>query len=162
MKIIVNIKIKSTRRSVAPYELSFASFSELLKSLKEKLEDMGFYNVEANRIHVIAGTPISSDNYIDFIVDNTLSVLYDNVVAPYGAYEYDRVDGLIFFFHTAENCHKKYPHIHVRYSGEEISIYLLKNKIIGSLSNKKMLKRAVEYVNEHFDELIFEWNKIVG
>ena len=143
-----------------PYKLCFSSFSELVASLKEKLLLAGIEKVDESRLCHVDGTPVSCESYIDRVIDNTLTVSYHNVVAPHGAKEFDRKDGLVFFFHTAEGSHRQYPHIHVRCSGEEVSIYLLTQKIVGNFSNKRMLKKAVHYVTENLDKLILEWNKI--
>lgn len=160
--IRINITIKSSRKLILSYDISFSSFSELLSSIRTKIESIGIQNIQDNKIHSIDGTPLNSNNYKNFIVDNSIDIIYDNIIAPYGAYEYDRVGGLVFFFHTAENCHKKFPHIHVRYSGEEISIYLLTNRIVGKFSNKKMLKFAAEYVAKNVNQLLVEWNRITS
>ena len=158
--IVINIEIKSTRKRLPPYKLSFSSFSELMASLKEKLLLAGLERGDESRLCYIDGTPVSCDSYIDRVVDHTLTVSYHNVVAPYGAKEFGRKDGLVFFFHTAEGSHLQYPHVHVRCSGEEVSIYLLTQKIVGNFSNKRMLKKAVDYVAENLDKLMLQWNEI--
>lgn len=160
MDIVINIRIASIGQYLDSYTLSFSSFSELIISLKKKIITVGISNAEDDRFCSIDGIQLNENNYLNFITDHSLHVLYNNIVTPFGAYEYDRVDGLVFFFHTAENSHQKYPHIHVRYSGEELSIYLLSHQIIGSFSNKKMMRKAIAYVEKNSSNLILEWNKL--
>lgn len=88
------------------------------------------------------------------------TIIYSDIVAPQGAYVYDREDGIDFFFHTSENDHLANPHIHARYAGEEISIYFSNFKVIGEFKSKKKQKQAVAYVQTNLDKLQKQWENI--
>lgn len=93
--------------------------------------------------------------------DNAVELIYSEVVAPNCAYRYGEQEGVIFFFHTEENNHLFFPHIHASYSGKEIQIALDSGSIIGSLGNRKKEKAALKYVADNKDKMLLEWNRLI-
>lgn len=162
MQLSLYIEIAFTRRKLGPFFISVSNAEDVLFSIKEKLLEYGLKNVNENEFYTQNKIPLNKENILNHIVNNTLFVIYNNLVAPYGAYEYGREDGMLFFFHTSETPHKHFPHIHVRYSGEIISIYLPTLKTEGKFSNKKIMKRALAYVKINQKAILKKWNEIIG
>ncbi len=98
------------------------------------------------------GEEISSDVY---------SVMYSEVKSPNNAYRYAEKDGVTFYFHTNENNHMFFPHIHASYSGKEIFISLKTLETTGSLNNRKKEKIAKKYVSQNKVKLLDEWNRLI-
>ena len=71
-------------------------------------------------------------------------------------------EGIKFFFHTNEkNIHHK-PHIHCKYSGEEMRIDLVDDIIIDKpFKTSKKSKIALEFCKQYKKELIDYWDKVV-
>lgn len=94
-----------------------------------------------------------------------VTIYYMDVHAPQNAVIYARVNGFLYFFHTSEGGHENYPHVHVRYSGEEFFISLRDFKPPKKLPKKiksRNINEAIEYVKAHKEELMDEWNRIHG
>ncbi len=71
-------------------------------------------------------------------------------------------EGIKFFFHTNEKSIHHMPHIHCKYSGEEIRIDLTNILIIDKpFKNKKKSKVALDFCRKYKHELIEYWNKVV-
>ena len=87
-------------------------------------------------------------------------IIVSMVVAPQNAQEFARENGIMYYFHTAEQSHKCFPHIHAEYSGETISIYLNDFHTVGEMKNKKA-KEAVAFVRKNAKSIKAEWNKIM-
>lgn len=108
---------------------------------------------------------ISSDNgwirmtELETIPDNA-TILYSDLVYPRSAAEWDRKNGIVYFFHISEKGHEKFPHIHARYSGEEISIYFSDFRYLGSMKNRAKLKEAINYVKDNIESLKEEWTRL--
>ena len=51
------------------------------------------------------------------------------------------------------------PHIHVRYAGRRTSINIDNKEVKGDLP-KRYLKIVFEWMDEHHDELIENWNRL--
>lgn len=64
----------------------------------------------------------------------------------------DETNGIRYFLHPKETNHS--PHIHAKFSGEEISIYLITGKIEGSFKSKTKMKQAQKYVNDNKEYLM--------
>ena len=88
------------------------------------------------------------------------TVIYSDIPAQNNAYIYDRKDGIDYFFHTSEKEHAKYPHVHARYSGKEISIYFSDFSVKGKFESIPKQKQAVAYVKENLEKLNKEWERI--
>jgi len=93
--------------------------------------------------------------------DDGTTVVYLDIVKLDNAKEYDRKNGIVYFFHTAEHGHLAYPHIHARHSGDDISIYLKDYHIIGKFKSGTKQKEAVEYVKSNRNQIGAEWNSII-
>lgn len=89
-------------------------------------------------------------------------IVYNAVIALSNAYEYCRKDGIVYFFHTSEKCHREYPHIHAGCGGEEISIYFSDLRIVGKTKSRALRKKAVDFVRENLDALTSEWQRITA
>ena len=89
------------------------------------------------------------------------TIVYLDIVSPNNSGEFDRENGIIYFFHTSENGHLLYPHIHAQYAGDEICIYLKDYRIIGKFESRTKQKEAIEYVKKHRKAVSREWNRIM-
>ena len=98
---------------------------------------------------------------LNLIESEDISIVYHNIVAPYGAYEYARFNGISFVFHTKESNHRFFPHVHAKYGNDEISIYLHDLRVVGKMS-PNIKRTAVEYVKNHLDDFLKEWNNIIN
>lgn len=99
--------------------------------------------------------------YDENLISDGVTIVYSNVVAPDNAYEYARDNGIVYFFHTNEANHRFQPHIHARYSGEEIKVHFKNFRVEGKFKNKQKQKEAISYIKENINELIEEWHKII-
>ncbi len=160
-EIIVKIKIAFSRKELEPFAVPLLVSEEIISILKEKLFDYGLTEIKEDAFYTLDGIKIDKDNLLANIKDGSLSILYNNIIPPYGAYEYDRRDGIVFYFHTAEAPHRNFPHIHAWYSGETISIYLSDYRTVGHFLNRKKEKLAVAYVVEKNEELLQKWNELI-
>ena len=86
---------------------------------------------------------------------------YVNIVPINNAVEFARKDGIVFFFHTSEHGHQNNPHIHAKYSGDEISIYFSDLHIVGHMKSSAKQRMAITYVKENLREMLDEWGKIM-
>ena len=87
------------------------------------------------------------------------SILYMAIVATNNAYEYAREDGIVYFFHTAEQGHRDYPHVHAKHGDEEISVYFSDFHIVGTMK-PPIRKKALRYIKGNVKKLAEEWNRI--
>lgn len=158
---IVKIKIAFSRKELEPFSVPLSTSGEIISIIKEKLFDCGFAEIKEDAFCTLDGIRIDKNNLLANIKDGVLSVLYNNVIPPYGAYEYERKDGVVFYFHTAEAPHRNFPHIHAWHSGETISIYLSDYRTVGHFSNRKKEKSAVAYVKENSADILQKWNEII-
>ena len=70
--------------------------------------------------------------------------------------------GIHFFFHTNEKDRHNKPHIHCKYSGEELRIDLNRLTIMDKeFKNNRINKLAIECVRKNQDSLIKYWNEVV-
>ncbi len=116
------------------------------------------FNQERLRIRTLDKLlPISKELFFDL---QEATLLYLAVVPANAAAVYDREDGLIYFFHTNERNHLYYPHIHVKYNDEEISISLKDFSLTGNFESLKKMKVAIRYVKNHQQKLMTEWDRI--
>ncbi len=77
------------------------------------------------------------------------------------AAEYARENGIVYFFHTSEKSHLKYPHIHAEYSGEQIKISLNNFQVEGRFKSLQKQKEAVKFVKKNFEAMRREWFRIM-
>ena len=90
------------------------------------------------------------------------TVLYVDIIAPDNAKEFERKDGIKFFFHTSEEGHLNNPHIHAEYSGDEISIYFSDLRVDGEMKSPKVQRKAIEYVKANLAQMRASWDKIIN
>lgn len=98
---------------------------------------------------------------VELLRSDNVCVAYVDIIKLDNAYEYCRENGISYFFHLSEASHRPFPHIHARYSGEEISIFLNNLKVEGKFGSKTKQREAVEYVKSHKDDLLQEWFRIM-
>lgn len=105
-------------------------------------------------------------SYLPFTKENlrllgNLTVFYSNVIALNNAREYDRLNGISYYFNSSEKPHLHYPHIHAHYSNDDICISLKDFSVEGSFKTPAKQKEAVEYVKSHRRKLLKEWHKTI-
>ncbi|HEY8443554.1 MAG TPA: DUF4160 domain-containing protein [Clostridia bacterium] len=66
--------------------------------------------------------------------------------------------GITVEVRTKEDCHKYYPHVHVKYQNYSASINIITEEIVGNFPSK-YLKRILEYVRENKNFLLEKWKK---
>lgn len=87
-------------------------------------------------------------------------ICYDNTVCPKSAVKIEENNGMSYHIKTAEKGHEHNPHVHIKYQGEEISVYLNSFNIKGSMKKHKVKqKKAVKYVKENNEKFLKEWYK---
>lgn len=87
-------------------------------------------------------------------------ILYLMVIVPENAQEYAREHGIIYFFHTAEQGHLNYPHIHAWHGGEEISVYFSDFHVVGKMKHP-VQKKVLRYIKANLVDLTNKWNEIL-
>ena len=87
-------------------------------------------------------------------------VIYSEYVLADNAYSFEEKDGIVFFFHTREETHRIYPHVHARYSGKEIQISLYDFSIKGKFDNRRKMRTAVDHVKSEQEKYFQEWQRI--
>lgn len=87
------------------------------------------------------------------------AIVYQSAIAPSNAYEYARENGIVYFFHTTEQGHRDYPHIHAKHGDEEISVYFSDFHIVGTMK-PPIRKKALRYIKGNVEKLTKEWNRI--
>lgn len=136
------------------------NYTELIKLIKnEILIELNEFKLE--NLYFKNNIPMVESVLNQYISDDKLEMIYKNIVYPECAKIYSRIDGLTFFFHTNENNHKFYPHIHVRYGEEEIAIGLKNFKITGHMKNKNKVKFALQYTIKNSKKMLEEWNNLI-
>jgi hypothetical protein len=70
-------------------------------------------------------------------------------------------DGIKFIIHTEEYVHLGQPHVHAKYSGEEIKIDIGSLNVTGCFKNRKKEKRAIDAVKKHKECLMRKWTELV-
>jgi hypothetical protein len=97
---------------------------------------------------------------LEVLKNNKIEVVYSEVVLPSVACNIDEVGGIDFFLHTNEKNHIGRPHIHAKYSGEEISIDIFSGEIIaGSFKSPAKQRLAVERVQRRREEFMQKWQE---
>ena len=131
------------------------SFFEILKNCNHKFNELN------GRLYLISNQGITSIEKGETIPFDASLIVYSEVTALNNAYRYDEKDGIIFYFHTDENNHLFFPHIHASYSGKEMLISLDSLETTGSLYNRKKEKIAIKYVSQNKSELLEFWNRLI-
>ncbi len=160
VKIFINTNF--IRDELTTVEInSDCSAEELLFAIKNKLKDNGLHVTNTNLLSD-NGDTITKENILNFVVDNTLLVVYKSIIVPYGAHYYDFFDGIEYYFHSSEKCHLKYPHIHAKYNSEEITINLNNFSVAGQFSNRPKMNTAIKYVKKNIKSILVKWHKWVS
>ena len=129
--------------------------------LIKKFEELGCV-IELGRgsLYIAQG-----NEYVPFeeslLCSDNATVAYVDIIKPDNAKEYDRKDGIKYFFHTAEQGHWYVPHIHAEYSGAELWINLQDFGTLGSLGNRKKEKEAMQFIKDNIEDIRKEWNEII-
>ena len=89
-------------------------------------------------------------------------IVYSRILALNNAHEVHREAGAVYYINTREKPHLEYPHIHVKYSGEEISISLTDFVVTGGFKNHSRMKIAKKYVKKNQESLLEKWHEIIN
>lgn len=124
-------------------------------------QNAGFENaIDPARLRLV--TDQNDPLMIDFAkLDDDATILYSAVVIPENALEYHREDGIKYFFHTSEEGHLGYPHIHAEKAGEKISVYFSDFHVEGKMKSPAEQRKVIKYVKAHVDDLQREWDRII-
>ena len=131
--------------------------------VKLKLLENGIREVDNNKLFSNNTTVITPENLKSFIVDDTLEIHYEDIIAPYGEGRHiiDKYMGIEYYFYLSEQGHLNYPHVHAKYQKQEIVINI-KNPCVKKCSfNKSKKNIAIKYVKNHKEYLLNEWQKWV-
>ena len=90
-----------------------------------------------------------------------IEVIITSIVAPSNAYEFCRFEGISFIFHTDEMRHINEPHVHARYSGDEMRISLGDLSYKGHFKSKKKMNDALEHVRSNVGAFLDEWHRLI-
>jgi hypothetical protein len=124
-------------------------------------------NFFSNLIHEDMEITIPSEKLIDlenqFNISKETIIIYNNF--PGKGAEMGRSNGIKFFFHYDEaDIHQGTPHIHAKYSGDEIRINLNTLKVMDKPYGFKTPSKtdyALEMIKTNQKELLNYWNKVV-
>ena len=72
----------------------------------------------------------------------------------------DRYQGIVYFFHSNENGIS--PHIHARYSGDEISVDLITMAITGSFKNRKKQREAFNFIKKRKSKYYNDYSELTS
>lgn len=149
------------RKTIAEIDISrFESRTAAAEYMLKLLQANGFTRATDKRKLFMAG---SNTTFEDCACSSEgATVYYSAIIALNNAAEYDRENGIVYFFHFSERSHLEMPHIHAKYSGEEISIYFNDFHVDGKLKNMKREKEAISYVKRHVGDLPDKWREIHG
>ena len=129
-------------------------------SILKIFKDVGYQNaVDREKLLVFNQNRGEKLKSLVNISGENITICYAGIVIPKSVAEIERKNGIIYYFQTTEKCHEFNPHIHAKYQGEEVSVYLKTLKIDGRMKNRKKLKEIVEYVMKHREELLEKWKK---
>ena len=147
-KLIKEIKIEELQNDI-----------DIKTSILKIFKDAGYQNaVDREKLLVINHDREKLKPLVNISGENII-ICYADIVIPKSAVEIERKNGIIYYFQTTEKCHEFNPHIHAKYQGEKVSVYLKTLKIDGKMKNKKKLKEIVGYVMKHREELLEKWKK---
>jgi hypothetical protein len=159
VKFVSNVR----RETVGCIEYESGSLGgDILKSIYNCLEEAKHPVMSHGSLYInVDGewTVLTADTVLPYA---DTEILYSEVIALSNAAEYDRVNGVVFFFHTNEGNHLYSPHIHAKYGEHEMKIHLISFTCIGDLENKQKTKFAVCYAKKNQSALLSEWHRIVG
>lgn len=151
------------KERVAEVDLSKVASSDLIRTILKEYQKNSYLNAtNAKKLYVKIGEHLTLLDKLDNLT-NADEIVYSDVIAPQNAAEFERKNGIVYFFHSSEKPHLNYPHVHARYGEDTISISLRDFTVIGSFSSKKKQKEAVEYVKnkQNLTRLKAEWNRIM-
>ena len=151
------------KERVAEVDLSKVASSDLIRTILKEYQKNSYLNAtNAKKLSVKIGEHLTLLDKLDNLT-NADEIVYSDVIAPQNAAEFERKNGIVYFFHSSEKPHLNYPHVHARYGEDTISISLRDFTVIGSFSSKKKQKEAVEYVKnkQNLTRLKAEWNRIM-
>lgn len=69
-----------------------------------------------------------------------------------------REDGIQYSMNTREQGKHNFPHLHVKYSGEEVVINILTGQTIEGYIKSQKQKEAMQKIKENKEELMLLWN----
>ena len=149
------------RKTIAEIDISrFESRTAAAEYMLKLLQADGFTHAIDKRKLYMAGSNTTFEDCA--CISERATVYYSAIIALNNAAEYDRENGIVYFFHSSEKSHLEMPHIHAKYSGEEISIYFNDFHVDGKLKNVKKEKEAISYVKRHIGDLSYMWKEIHG
>lgn len=164
MRLFTICYISNHIRERLQFELDETAIPEVIfAQIDEKIQNLGYPQVNDRIIDIrLDNGEIVKFGQIDPSSNNIDEIIYASIVKTDNAYEYANEGGISYYFHTKEDGHKKYPHIHARLArGEEISIYFSNLRIVGKSKNSTKIKEAKRWVSNHLDELVNEWKRIM-
>lgn len=150
----------AVRKTIAEIDISkFESRTVAAEYMLRMLQEEGFNEAtDSRKLHVVElNIPFENCECIP----NHATVMYSAVIAPNCAVGFDK-DGIYYAAYSSEKSHLEYPHIHAKYSGEEISIYLNDFHIDGKMRSKKKEKEAIEYVRRNVESFLEMWEAAHG
>lgn len=137
------------------------SIEEFTKEIIDTFVSHGYVKPTIDELHIFSNEWRSFDP--EYLLGETqATIVYSKVIALNNAYEICRKDGLVYYINTSEKPHLEYPHVHVKCSGEEISISLTDFAITGCFKSKSKIRIAKKYVEKKHDIMLKEWYKIIN
>ena len=83
------------------------------------------------------------------------------VYRPGGGADVWEEDGIHFIIHTNEYIHRGKPHVHAKYSGDEVKIDLQSFAVTGVMKNKGNERLAIETVKRNRGFFYQKWRELV-
>lgn len=94
--------------------------------------------------------------------ENSITIVYSEVVAPYGAVGLFRKNGFVFDIRTGERNHANTAHVHVQWADGEITVRL-DNYTVKRRNGTDLLdeRKAVKIIKEYEKQFKDAWKEII-
>lgn len=161
--------IKAVNIIISKHNSSYLNKQIYIEDLVEKTwgkyfnEDFTFHHMQIDSFHYKwLNYSLEDIQKVFKLFNSEINIVVDG---PGIGREIYRTEGIKFIIHSDEkSSHEKYPHIHAEYSGEKIFIYIKDGSLLNNkgFKNKKKTKIAINYVINNKENLLKQWNLIIG
>lgn len=138
------------------------SNQELIHFLDDEVAKRGFPTGDKRRIYIVGILDSPYDEDRPLLLNRPLSIVYSNIVCPSSAQEFDRENGIQYYFHTDERNHLMNPHIHAKTNGDETMSFALNGTwVAGRFKSPAKMKEAKRYIEQNHDIIKAAWDAVI-
>ena len=130
-----------------------SAYEEWKSSNSNKKEELDDKFIDASSIQIVGEYNFSEIRE----TENGTQILTEEEIC--------RKDCIKIYTHSNENCGHHIPHIHVSYNNDRnyCVISLKDRSVLQPINyNSAKVKKALQLLNEHFDEAVEAWNRTTG